>query len=506
MKQNGKQVYDWFQHRLQLEGPVKEAALHPVPRRTASWWYVFGSAAFTLFFFQVLTGILLAMVYVPSAGQAWHSLNVLNHQVALGWYIRALHGWGSNFMIAIVIIHMTQVFLFGAYKYPRELTWCVGVFLLLMTLGMAFTGQVLRFDQDAYWGLGIGAAIMGRVPFIGGDLVHLLLGGPIIAGATLSRFFDLHVFIIPGLLGLFALVHVWMVLKLGINEWPMPGRLVRRSSYLKEYQELTHKDGIPFIPGALWRDLVFSAGIIAAVAVCAYIFGPIGPNGQPNPAIIQTVPKPDFFFLWIYAILAFLPPAMETPFLLIAPPIAIAALLSVPFFAGEGEKSWHRRPVAILTVSFLAVGWGTLTQLGMTTPWSPHMNAWSSDAIPVSYLRNATPLQRQGAVIFQDKQCRNCHSVGGMGGKRGPALDDVATRLTPNQLRYKVVTGGGNMPAYGKNLTAPEVQALVSFLETLHPANEAPARDAAEKTIKASEAAAAAEMHGKAPSMPNAGP
>ena len=116
---------------------------------------------------QVVTGIMLALIYVPSAGEAWNSLQTLNHGIALGWFIRALHGWGSNFMVAIVLIHMVQVFLFGAYKFPRELTWIVGVFLLLMTLGMAFTGQVLRFDQDAYWGLGIGASISSRVPLSG---------------------------------------------------------------------------------------------------------------------------------------------------------------------------------------------------------------------------------------------------------------------------------------------------------------------------------------------------
>ncbi|HUA99788.1 MAG TPA: cytochrome b N-terminal domain-containing protein [Terracidiphilus sp.] len=488
LKQSGKSIYNWFEHRLKFEGPVMDAALHPVPSRTASWFYVFGSAAFTLLFFQVITGVLLALVYAPTAGHAWNSLNIINHQVELGWYIRALHGWGSNFMVAIVLIHMCQVFLFGAHKYPRELTWIVGVFLLLMTLGMAFTGQVMRFDQDAYWGLGIGASIMSRVPWVGGDLVHLMLGGPIIAGATFSRFFDLHVFIIPGALILFALVHVWMVLKLGINDWPMPGRLVHRATYLDEYHELTHKDGIPFIPGAFWRDLVFSGAVIAAVAVCAFVYGPFGPGGQPDPAIIQTVPKPDFFFLWIYAILAYLPPSMETPFMLIAPIIGIAALLAVPFVAGEGEKSWHRRPVAILMVSSLAIGWGALTNLGETTPWSPHMNAWSGDPLPVRFLRHATPLERQGAVIFQDKQCRNCHSIGGSGGERGPALDDVATRMTPDDLRFKVVTGGGNMPAYGKNLSPPEIEALVSFLETLHPANEAPAVDAAQQRIEKSEA------------------
>src|SRR5271168_2450755 len=203
-----KNIGQWFDHRLQLAAPIREAAEHPVPRNAASWFYVFGSAALTVFVLQIVTGILLALIYVPSASEAWSSLQSLNHDIALGWFIRALHGWGSNFMIAIVLIHMVQVFLFGAYKFPRELTWIIGVFLLLMTLGMAFSGQVLRFDQDAYWGLGIGASIASRVPVIGPLVVNLLLGGPIIAGATLSRFFALHVFVIPGLLIAFVSVHL----------------------------------------------------------------------------------------------------------------------------------------------------------------------------------------------------------------------------------------------------------------------------------------------------------
>ena len=215
---------NWLDERLQLGSPIAETMQHPIPRQTASWAYVFGSAAMTVFAFQLVTGILLALVYVPSAGEAWNSLQILNQQVTLGWFIRALHGWGSNFMLAIVLIHMAQVFLFGAYKFPRELTWILGIFLLLMTLGMAFTGQVLRFDQDAYWGLGIGASISSRIPVLGPAMVKLLLGeGPIIAGATLSRFFALHVFVIPGLLMAFVGLHVLLVLRLGINEWPHAG-------------------------------------------------------------------------------------------------------------------------------------------------------------------------------------------------------------------------------------------------------------------------------------------
>jgi ubiquinol-cytochrome c reductase cytochrome b subunit len=475
-----RQLGDWFDLRLQLGTPIRETAEHPVPRETASWFYVFGSAALTCFMLQIVTGILLALIYVPSAGEAWNSLQTLNHGISLGWFIRALHGWGSNFMVAIVLIHMVQVFLFGAYKFPRELTWIVGVLLLLVTLGMAFTGQVLRFDQDAYWGLGIGASIASRVPVIGPWAVNLMLGGPIIAGATLSRFFALHVFVIPGLLIALVGVHLLMVLKLGINEWPMPGRIVRRATYLQEYRELTHKQGVPFMPNAVWKDILFSGFILLSIAICAAHFGPFGPGGQPDPTIIQTAPRPDFFFLWLYALLSFLPPSAETPILLIGPAIGIIVILALPLVAGEGEKSWKRRPIAVLTILLIAVTLGTLTHLAEHTPWSPVMDAWSSQPIPSEYLQGRTALERRGALVFQAKQCHNCHSLDDKGGQRGPALDTVALRLSEDQLIHQVIQGGGNMPAYGKNLSPAETTALVAFLKTLHPAGQAPARNASQ--------------------------
>ncbi|HLK64299.1 MAG TPA: cytochrome b N-terminal domain-containing protein [Bryobacteraceae bacterium] len=471
-------IGQWFDQRLQLAAPLREASDHRVPRNTASWWYVFGSAALIVLCLQIVTGILLALTYVPSAGEAWNSLQALNHQITLGWFIRALHGWGSNFMVAIVLIHMMQVFLFGAYKFPRELTWIIGVFLLLMTLGMAFSGQVLRFDQDAYWGLGIGASIASRVPLAGPAVVKLMLGGPIIAGATLSRFFALHVFVIPGMLIAFVCLHVLMVFKLGINEWPMPGRAVKRATYLQEYHELTKNDGAPFVPYAIWKDMFFAAFILLAVGACAFWFGPFGPSGRPDPTIIQTVPKPDYFFLWLYALLSLLPPALETPALLIGPALVILGLLLLPFLSGEGEKSWRRRPIAILTVMLIAVTLGTFTHLAEYAPWSPKMNAWSGAPVPAQFLHATTALERQGALVFQAKQCRNCHSLGETGGQRGPALDIVAVRLTQDQLIRQVIQGGGNMPAYGKNLSPAETTALVAFLETLHPAGQPPARDA----------------------------
>ena len=477
------QIGEWFDRRLQLAAPIRETAEHAVPRNTASWWYVFGSAALTVFILQIVTGILLALIYVPSAGEAWNNLQALNQDVTLGWFIRAMHGWGSNFMVAIVLIHMTQVFLFGAYKFPRELTWIVGVFLLLVTLGMAFTGQVLRFDQDAYWGLGIGASIASRVPIIGSSIVKLMLGGPIIAGATLSRFFALHVFVIPGTLIALVALHLLMVVKLGINEWPMPGRIVKRATYEAKYHELTRKDGAPFVPYAVWKDLFFAGFIVLTLAGCALYFGPFGPTGRPDPTIIQTAPRPDYFFLWLYALLSLLPPSLETPFLLIGPALAILGLILLPFLSGEGEKSWKRRPIAVLTVLLIAITLGTFTHLAEFTPWSPHMNAWSGDPVPARFVHGTTALERQGALVFQVKQCRNCHSLGNTGGQRGPTLDSVAVRLTHDQLIRQVIQGGGNMPAYGKNLSPAETTALVAFLETLHPEGQAPAREAARDIV-----------------------
>jgi ubiquinol-cytochrome c reductase cytochrome b subunit len=469
-------VNRWIEERTGLEAAVAPVLGHQVPRSTASWWYVFGSATLALFVLQIVTGICLALVYVPSADKAYESLLYLNYVAPLGWFLRAVHFWGSNAMVAVMTLHMIQVFLFGAHKYPREMTWVAGVFLFVCTLGMAFTGQILRWDQDAYWGLGIVASIAARAPVIGDSVVHVLLGGPIIAGRTLTRFFAVHVFLVPGILIALVGLHLWLVLRLGINEWPMPGRLVDRRTYRTRYEEEVRKDGVPFFPTAARKDMV-GAGVVVLVAIlCAAVFGPFGPQGVPDPTLIDTAPKPDFYFLALFALFALLPPWTETTLLLVGPPLAIALLFLVPFVAGTGEKSWKRRPVAVLSVMLIVLTVTTLAWLGVIVPWSPKMQAWSAVPTPVQYVRGRTPLELQGALVLQNKQCRNCHSIGGEGGKRGPALDGVATRLTSDQLVRQVLQGGGNMPAYGKNLSPAEVNALVAFMETLRPAHERPAR------------------------------
>jgi len=469
----------WLDQRLRISKLFESTARHNVPASSSSWFYVFGSGTLLCFVIQVLTGICLALVYVPSAAQAWTSLIFLNYEQFLGWYLRAVHNWGSNFMVAIMTVHMIQVFLFGAFKYPRELTWISGCVLLLCTLGMAFTGQVLRFDQDAYWGLGIGVAILARTPLLGAPLTSLLLGGPIIGGETLSRFFTLHVFVIPGLIIALVSLHLRLVLSMGINEYPVPGKRVDPATYREEYEELLKKEGVPFVPQAIGKDLVFAGCVLLAILTCAAVFGPSGPNGPPDPTLIETSPRPDFYFLPLFSVFALLPPYTETFLILVGPAVGITVLFLVPFLSNRGEKHPLHRPFAVISVILIMLGLSVLAYLGTYQPWSPVMEAWSGAPTPVDFIKRRSPLELQGALVLQAKQCRNCHSLGGLGGMRGPALDAVSTRLTNDQLIRQVLQGGGNMPAYGHNLRPDEVTALVAFMATLRPNYEPGARDSA---------------------------
>src|SRR5438270_1035754 len=286
MKRWPRAVLGWLDTRLKVRESILPMLEHPIPRGAAGpmgWWYVFGSASLTLLMIQLVTGVGLTLVYVPAADNAYESLLYLDYQTPGGWFLRALHYYAGSGMMVMVLVHMTQVFLHGAYKYPRELTWVVGVILLLCTLGMFFTGQVLRWDPDAYWGLAVGGSMAGRVPWAGPWVVDLLLGGPVIGGDSLSRFFTLHVFVIPGLLLAVLAVHLWLVLKCGISAPPVPGQVVDPKTYGAEYKKELQK-GVPFLGDAVIKDGLFSALVVIAVVALAAFLGPSGPSALPVPS------------------------------------------------------------------------------------------------------------------------------------------------------------------------------------------------------------------------------
>jgi ubiquinol-cytochrome c reductase cytochrome b subunit len=474
----------WLDARLCLRASLGPMLSHPIPKAVAGpkgWWYVFGSASLTLLMIQIISGIGLALVYVPAADKAYESLLFLNYEQPLGWFLRALHFYAGSGMVVLLLAHVTQVFLHGAYKYPRELTWIVGVFLLLFTMGMFFSGQILRWDPDAYWGLAVAGSMAGRVPVLGPWVVEVLLGGPVIGGDSLSRFFTLHVFVIPALLLGFLAIHLWLVIKKGISKPPVPGETVNPNTYDAAYeQEL--KTGVPFTGEAMGKDICFSALAVIVVVVIAALVGPKGPTDPPNPTLGGANPRPEWPFLWLFGLLSLSPAGAETFIMLVFPVILILALLLVPFVSNRGERAPSRRPVAVLAVVMIFTVLVVLTYQGATSPWSPQMSAWSGDAVPENIVRSSTPRQLTGAVVFQNKDCRNCHALEGIGGRRGPDLTRVGARLTSGQLIDQVsngTPGGGNMPAYGKQVSPDEMVALVDFLASLRPPGQPKARAAA---------------------------
>lgn len=464
----------WIEHRLGLVENVKPILEHPVPKGV-NWWYVFGSATMTCLIIQILTGICLAMVYVPSADRAYESLEYLNYNYTLGWFLRALHYYGSAAMVVMMFAHMTQVFLYGAYKFPRELTWIVGVFLMFSTLGMAFTGQILRWDGDAYWGIGVMASSASRTPVVGPQMVELILNGEIIDGPTLTRFFSLHVFIIPAGLLILLTLHLHLVLRKGINEPPVPGKPVDPKTYEEEYHKDLKATGEPFFPVSVYKDAIFSALVVVVVVLLAAILGPYGPGEPPDPTLTDAHPRPDWCFLPLFALMSLAPAEAEDILILGLPVIIMVALLGLPFVDRKGEKASSRRPFAVVIVVLIYLSMFTLGWIGYNAPWSPHMHAWSGEPIPIEAVKDRSPLELQGAVILQSKQCRNCHAIDGSGGKRGPDLMGVGARLNREELKRQVIQGGGDMPSYVDKLKPAEVEALTAYLATLKPKHQSKA-------------------------------
>jgi ubiquinol-cytochrome c reductase cytochrome b subunit len=293
-------------------------------------------------------------------------------------------------------------------------------------------------------------------------LTGVLFAGQSVGGATLTRFYATHVFMIPavifGLLGL----HLYLVIRHGVSEPPVPGVVVDPKTYRQRYEELIHKIGVPFWPDAGWKDVVFALAVGSVVLILAIWLGPPALGTKADPTIVQADPRPDWYFIWYFALLALIPPGIEDWFIIGFPLIIGLLFFLLPFVAPFGERSPRRRPWAVAIVGVTAVAIAALVNLGSSAPWSPDLS--ENLALPSQITANLSPQAAQGAQSFETRGCLNCHSIAGTGGQRGPDLTHIGGSLSADEMTWRILNGGTNMPAYGSTLSPQELSALVAFL------------------------------------------
>lgn len=462
--QAGRRAWGWIYDRGAL-GPIHRFIRgHKIPAQVGhtrkGWAYIFGQALVFVFLLQVVTGTALAMHYIPSPEHAWDTLHFLNDEVVWGGLVRGLHFFGASAMALLVFVHMSRVFLTGSYKYPREINWITGVVLFFLTMAMAFTGQLLRWDEDGVNTVVVAATMAGRFPFLGDWLMELIMAGDSVGGATLSRFFAFHVIIFPllifGVMGL----HVYLVLRNGISEPPEPGRPVDKRTYRDWYESLKEKSPARYWPDHAWREMIFVGVVFASVLGLALAFGPKGPGPPPDPAQLEAIPDPDWFFLWYYALVWYKPPVLDELVLVWLPVLLFPFLILLPILFGGGERAPGRRPWAVFSVGALFLLWATLTWMGARPYWVPEFD---TEPQPEEALADAPEEAREGARVFYDRGCQFCHVVLDEGGRYGPELTDAHLRLSPEEMTVRILVGIRNMPAY-PDLTPHELERILAYL------------------------------------------
>ncbi len=209
---------NYLDERFGWRGVWAAIFLRKIPH--VNWLYTLGSATLFVAALQIVTGILLTMYYVPTPDHAYDSVIYITTQLPAGWFIRGLHHWGASAMVVLTVLHLLRVFFYGAYKYPREVTWSTGVLLLLVVVGFGFTGYLLPWDQKAYWATTVGTRIIAVAPGIGPWILRVARGGDELSAVTLARFFGVHVWVLPAALLTLLLIHMYLVIRIGISAAP----------------------------------------------------------------------------------------------------------------------------------------------------------------------------------------------------------------------------------------------------------------------------------------------
>jgi ubiquinol-cytochrome c reductase cytochrome b subunit len=474
---SGTGFWAWLNHRAGLDDLLRTALYEPIPGG-ARFAYIFGSGLLFIFLSQIITGVFLALYYVPSADHAHTTVAYITKAVTVGSFLRSLHAYGASAMVIVLLLHLSQTYIYGAYKGRRELLWLSGCVLFGLVMAMAFTGYLLPWDQRAYFATAVGTNAVSEVPWIGESIKRLMRGGTEMGTLTISRFFVAHVFFVPALI--FALVasHIFLFRKAGaagpFNEDP---------DHPKQESEL-------FYPRQVLMDLSLTALLIIGLGVLCF-FVPIELGPPANPADTQYIPRPEWYYLPIFQWLKYWHGAASIVGVLVIPTILVLAVLALPFLDRGVERRPWRRPVAMGAYAFALL---SLVGLGLRSQYLDSHDAGVAQQLAkqrteeAEYMRKAfepelssaslaaenvvlaDPVAAKGKTIFEAQSCNACHGDGGVGTAAAPALVSIGTKLSADQLveLFKhptpKMTAGGMPPI---DLPPDDLKALIAYVESL---------------------------------------
>jgi ubiquinol-cytochrome c reductase cytochrome b subunit len=455
---------NWLEERTGFPSAASHFLNEEIPA-SAGWHQVFGSIALFCFLVQAFTGVLLAMNYAATPGEAYNSVKYIATELTGGRMIRGLHHWGASTMIVVVVFHMIQTFLWGAYKKPREATWIAGVFLLLLTFGYGLTGYLLPWDNRAYWGTVVATQIAASAPFAGPYLTQLLGGEGGIGVVTFARFYAIHVLILPPATMLLIALHVFLVRRHGVS--PAPGDETKPKK--------------KFYPQQVFRDTVaiFIAFVILftlAVAVRVPL------ERLADPTDTSYIPRPDWYFLFLFQMLKFFQGPLEIVGSVVLPGLAVFGLMLVPFIDRGAMKRVRQRTLALGVVALAALGWTGLTVAAIrSTPPTPIIDVTEMTG-PESW-QMLSPDELAGVGHYRKEACASCH-VGDK--KLGPELSTVQKRskewLIEHFKNPNVMRPGTIMPPI--HLTTAQMSSRAAFLLKLNPDNAKAMEAAPQATVE----------------------
>ena len=449
-----RKLLDWLDQRTGLETAIKNFLYEEIPA-SSGWRQIIGSMAVFFFVIQGVTGSLLAFNYAPTPGDAYNSVRYIMAELTGGRLIRGLHHWGASMMIVIVVAHMTHVFLYGAYKKPREATWMLGVILLLITLGFGLTGYLLPWDNRAYWGTVVTTQIVAQAPVVGPYLARLL-GGEGVGVVTFARFYALHVVLLPPLTMLLIGIHVYLVRKHGVA--PAYGDTAPKRK---------------FFPEQVFKDTVgFAIAFIVLFAMAIVADAPLEKLADPTDK--NYIPRPEWYFLFLFQLLKAFKGPLEAVGTVVLPGLAVLLLFALPLIDRAPLVRLGKRVYAFSFAALAAIAWSGLTAAAVLT--TPANRQTAKAPGPMLDWQRLTPEELSGLGYFRSENCAACHPGGGKKGA-GPDLTQIPANqrtagwLAPHFKRPSQIVPGTAMPPV--RLRDSELNALSLFVLKLTPEDEA---------------------------------